>query len=400
MKKFLIFSLVLVLIFGLTGLASASTKGELLIWADEERAELMEDLGEEFEEDFGIPVSISEVPFGDIRDNMRVEAPSGEGPDIIVGAHDWVGELVNNGLIASIDLDDKKDDFMPVALDAFSWEEEVYGLPYTIESVGLIYNKDMVSEPPENFEEFEEIIKNITDEDEEVYGFALPQPDPYHTFPFMSATGGYVFGRDENDVLDPTDIGLNNEGAVTGLEKLAKLYRDDLVPYLDFQSMSELFSQERLAMMITGPWELANIREAGINYGFTQIPKIDGNEAKPFVGVQGFMISEFSENKMLARTFLMDYIATKDTMTKLYEIDNRPPVYEPATEVAEEDEDTLGVLESAEAGTPMPNIPEMNAVWESWENALEVTLSQDEDVKDALDNAVEQIEEAIEESSD
>ena len=36
--------------------------------------------------------------------SRRVAGPAGEGPDIIIGAHDWLGELVTNGLLAPIDL--------------------------------------------------------------------------------------------------------------------------------------------------------------------------------------------------------------------------------------------------------------------------------------------------------
>ncbi|MFW6034740.1 MAG: sugar ABC transporter substrate-binding protein [Halothermotrichaceae bacterium] len=399
MKKYLSLILIIAILLGCTVLVSASEEGKLLIWADEVRAPVFEDVKVEFEESYGIPVEIQEVAFGEIRDNLVVAGPSGEGPDLLIGAHDWLGQLVANGLIEPIDLSGIKDDFHQVTLDAFSWGGKIYAVPYGFESIGLIYNKDLVVEPPETFAEFKTIINDLTNKDEDMYGFVMPQPDPYHTFPFLSAAGGYVFGMDDSDKLNPLDVGLNNEGAVQGLTYLAELYQEELVPYVDYQTMMSLFTSNKAGMILTGPWALADVKKAGINYAFTQLPTVDGQTAKPFVGVQGMMINSFSKNKILAQAFLTEFIATEATMMELYELDNRPPAYIPVAESVSEDPDTAGVLESAANGTPMPSIPEMSSVWQGWTDALEVVLTQGQDPQAALDNAVEQIVAAIEASN-
>jgi maltose-binding protein MalE len=155
MKRLLVISMIFVMLLGLTGIVSASEKGKLLLWADDNRIEVMTDLAQEFENKFGVPVQVMEKDFGSIRDSMRVEAPSGKGPDIIIGAHDWLGQLVVNGLINPIDLSGLKDKFLNASLKAFKWGEDYYGVPHSIESIGLIYNKDLVPHPPETFEDEE-----------------------------------------------------------------------------------------------------------------------------------------------------------------------------------------------------------------------------------------------------
>lgn len=395
MKKVIGLMLALIMVIGMANVAEASTSGELLIWADETRTPVLEDIKEEFEEMYGIPVEVQEKPFGDIRDDLAVEGPAGEGPDIIIGAHDWMGELVANGLVEPINLGDKKDQFMETGLDAFTWGEDLYGMPYAIEAVGLFYNKDIVEEPPTTFEEFAQMVKDLRDEEAEKYGFVMPQPDPYHTFPFFSGFGGYVFGEDEDGVLDPMDIGLNNEGSIRALEELVELY-DGYIPYIDYETMMSIFTSGDAGMMLTGPWAASDIKEAGIDYGFTRLPTMDGNDPRPFVGVQGFMVSSFSENRVLAQTFLNEFVAQEDVMYRFYELDDRPPTFKPAGERASENPDTAGVLESAETGVPMPAITEMAAVWSAWEDALSLALNQDQSAEDALDNAVEQIKNTIE----
>src|SRR5690606_22970502 len=100
--RWLLFALVAALC--MSSAAIASTPGELLIWADDTRAAIMERLGAEFEAEFGVPVKVQEMGFGDIRSQFAVAGPAGEGPDIIIGAHDWLGELIVNGLLEPVHL--------------------------------------------------------------------------------------------------------------------------------------------------------------------------------------------------------------------------------------------------------------------------------------------------------
>ena len=390
MKRFVVLALVLLSVVGAALTATASTEGKLLIWADELRTTVVTDLAKEFTAKYKVPVEVQELGFGDIRDQLAVAAPAGKGPDIIVGAHDWLGQLVTNGLIAPIDFAKQKD-FSPVALNAFTWGKNLYGVPYAIESIGLFYNKNLVPNPPKTWDELLTIGRKISDKANKKYGFVIPQPDPYHTFPMMSAAGGYVFGTNPDGTLNPLDVGLNNQGAVRGLELLVQLIKEGIMPTgIDYPTMMSLFKEGRMGMIVTGPWAIAEIREAKVNYGFTKIPMIDGKAPRPFVGVQGFMISSFSKNKMLAKAFLNDYIATEATMNALFNKDPRPTAHL-ALAAKITDPDIIGTFESANAGIPMPAIPEMASVWTAWSNALELIFNGKMTPQKALDEAVTQI---------
>lgn len=392
MKRTFSFALVLVLTLALGGAALASTPGELLIWADDTRAPVMEDLGRQFEAEFGVPVKVTELGFGDIRSQLAVAGPAGEGPDIIVGAHDWLGELIVNGLIEPIDLGDLAGDFEQVTLDAFTWGDQLYGVPIAFESIGLIYNKALVPTPPATWDELLDMAAALTDREQGYYGFLMQMPDPYHTFPLFSATGGYVFGTNPDGTLNPLDVGLNNEGSVRGLEVFDHLIESGLLPVgTDYNTMTSLFNQGRVGMIISGPWALGDAAAAGIDFGFTRIPTIDGGQPAPFVGVQGFMVSAFSENKILAEVFLKEFVVNTDTYLAMFARDPRPPAYKPALDQLEDNLIVQGVRESGGAGVPMPSIPEMGSVWTAWSDAIELVMNQELDPQEALDLAVAQI---------
>ncbi|HHY10110.1 MAG TPA: maltose ABC transporter substrate-binding protein [Firmicutes bacterium] len=391
MRKYL--GLLLALLFvALAGSAAfSSTPGELLIWVDETRVPVMLALSAKFEEEFEVPITVQELDFGDIRSHLAVAGPAGEGPDIIIGAHDWLGELIVNGLIEPIDLAAAAD-FEEVTLDAFTWGDTLYAVPAYYEAVGLIYNKALVPEAPETWEEMREIAAALTDREAGQYGFLMQMPDPYHTFPLFSATGGYVFGEHEDGTPNPLDIGLNNEGSVRGLTEFDRLIEDGLLPAgTDYDTMASLFNAGQVGMIITGPWALGDAERAGIDFGFAPIPTIDGGQPKPFVGVQGFMISSFSENKILADMFLQEFVVDTDVYLEMFSMDPRPPAYKPALAIVSEDPVVKGVGASGAAGVPMPSIPEMASVWTAWSDAIELVANQELEAKEALDAAVEQI---------
>ncbi len=389
MRKLLAVGLVLV-ISGVLGLAAEP--GKIIIWADDTRAPVFEAIGQAYTEATGIPVEVVEVGFGDIRGQFTTAAPTGEGPDIIIGAHDWVGELAANGLLAEIVLPaDLAEEFDPVALEAFTYGV-LYGLPYAREGVALVYNKALVPEPPATWEDLLEFARQFTDPTVPKYGFAVQNPDPYHAFPILSALGGYIFGYDEEGKLNPCDVGLDSPGAIVGAELLDELFEEGLLAAgLDWNTWNELFHNNLIAMVITGPWAIGGAKAAGIDVGVAPLPTIAGHRPKPFVGVQGVMVSAFSPNLPLVEDFLFNYFATKDTMLAMYERDPRIPAFLPAYREVADDPIVRGFAESIANGVPMPNIPQMSAVWGAWSDAMAAIGNQDLEPAEALKQAADNI---------
>lgn len=397
MKKAFVVLIALTMVAGLFLAVSASEAGKLIIWADETRAPVLQEVAKAFQDAYGVPVEVQEVGFSDIRGKLATAGPSGEGPDIIIGAHDWLGELIQNGLIVPIVLPtDVVKDFDPVAIDAFSWGGQLYGLPYATECVALIYNKDIVPEVPATFEDLLATAKKLTDQEAGKYGFLIQEPDPYHTFALFSAGGGYIFGTTPDGKLNPCDIGLDNAGAIAGAKILDQMVKDGIeVPGADYGTVTGLFNDGKLAMMIGGPWTLPDAQKAGINYGVAPIPPINGNKPKVFVGVQGFMVSAFSKNKVLANLFIKDFLVNKDVMMELYNKGQRPPAYLPALNELKDNPDIQGFAASAANGYPMPKIPEMGSVWSAWSDALQLIVNQQQDPASAMHDAVTKIKKLL-----
>jgi maltose/maltodextrin transport system substrate-binding protein/arabinogalactan oligomer/maltooligosaccharide transport system substrate-binding protein len=354
----------------------------------------MTDLGKEFTDKYSVPVVVQELGFGDVRDQLKIAGPAGEGPDIIIGAHDWLGELVTNGLLEPMDLGDKAKSFDPVALRAFSYDGKLYGVPYAVEAIALMYNKDLVPTPPATWDELKAIAKKLQDEGKVEQGYVLQQADPYHTEPIFTGFGGYVFGKNPDGSYNPQDVGLDNEGGKAAMAEIDSMIKEGLLRKdINAETMNSLFQTGKSAMMFTGPWALNDVRKAGVNYGIAKIPKM-AQTARPFVGSQGFMVNAFGKNKLLAQTFLTEFVATDEAMQALYEAVPNGPAWLPVREKVT-DPDIKMFAESAADGDPMPAIPQMSAVWEAWGKAITLVFQQQEAPDKAITDAAKTIRDKI-----
>lgn len=390
MKKFLVLMMALLVIFAFSS--------KITIWCSEKQVDILQRLSAEYKAKTGIDVEVQQMDFGSIKPKFLNAAQAGNGPDIIIGPHDWVGELVVNGLLEPITVLPEKDKYYKTALDAFTFNGQLYGVPYAMEAIALIYNKDFVEEPPKTIEELIKKAKEIDEEYEgEVRGFVYDAANFYFSAPFIFGYGGYVFKRTPKG-LDVHDIGLANEGAIKGA-KLIKRFFDEgiLQPGDNYNIMDSLFKDGSAAMIINGPWAVKAYKEAGVNYGVAPIPDLEpGKKAKPFVGVQGFMVNAKSHNKVVALDFLINFIARKEIFYKLYLADPRIPSRKDVLSMVKDNPDIVGFTKSASVGIPMPNVPEMAAVWGAMGDALNLIINGKASPEEAMKNAVQKIKSQIE----
>src|SRR5262249_19378941 len=120
----------------------AWTNGELLIWMDNERGRALAPINEKFKTDFGVNVTIDTPE--NITDSFPIAAQAGKGPDIVVWAHDKVGEWADAGLIAPVETSDQfRNKFFPKSRQAVQHHQLLWGYPIALETVTLIYNKKL-----------------------------------------------------------------------------------------------------------------------------------------------------------------------------------------------------------------------------------------------------------------
>jgi arabinogalactan oligomer / maltooligosaccharide transport system substrate-binding protein len=368
---------------------------DLVIWADETRADVIKPFADQFAEEQGITVAVQQVIYERMRDNVATAAPAGEGPDVFIGGHDWLGQFVADGIAARLDLPNA-DDFLPAAVQAFNWEGANYGLPYAIENIALFRNTDLVPEPVASLEEMVEIALGLVESGDAEVPLAWQQPDTYHNYWVVTALGGYVFGQNDDGSYDPEDLGIDSEGGLAAAEVFEELATSGALSQdVNYEIMLSSFSSGEAPFAITGPWAVSDFDAGSVNYVVEALPSVQGNEPAPFVGVQGFFVSGFAENELAAKTFVLDFLGSDEAQTALFEAGNRPPALRSAFEAASSDEKIEGFGLAGANGYPMPAIPAMNSVWDAWNQAYTVIFSGT-DGTEAFTNAADQIRTLLE----
>ena len=343
----------------------------LTIWTDENREAAITEAAAEFSEATGATVEVVQKNFDDLRTDFISQVSAGGGPDITVGAHDWLGALVAEGVVNTIDLGDKKNEFEKVTVDAFTYDGQLYGLPYASEAMALVRNTDLVGD--EDIKDFEELLAKGNEAGVErpfVVGIG-DGGNMYNTYAFQTSFDAPVFVQSA-DGSYTNEVGMGGENGQKFAEWMAAQGADGVLSTtVDNDIAQELFTSGKAPFALVGPWTISALKDAGMgeNIKVSKIPSAGGKEASPFVGVQGFYLSSKSANALLATNFITEYLGSEKTQQALYDSDPRIPAMTKLADKYRDDPIIGGFIESASVGVPMPSIPEMGDVWDLWNNS-------------------------------
>ncbi len=345
----------------------------ITVWVDIERKPALDEVATSFTEDTGIEVEVVTKDFATVDQDFISQVPTGEGPDVIVSPHDKLGAYVAAGVVAPLELGDVADGFAEAALQAMTYDGNVYGVPYSIENVALVRNVDLVAEPAATYDE---VIANGVAAGTEypfLVGLSPEQGDPYHLYPLQTSFGSQVFAQNADGSYDSSQLVLGDAAGVEFADWLSTQGAAGagvLNANIDGDRAREFFVAGQSPYYLTGPWNIPAISEAGINYAIDPLPSAGGEEARPFVGVNGFFLSSKSTNALAATNFIVNYLSTEDAQLALFEVGGRPPALIAAYETAAADDPDVAAFGAiGQTGAPMPAIPEMGAVWSDWGNA-------------------------------
>ena len=108
---------------------------------------------DKFAEANGITCEVVQIDFGDIRAKVVQGNQTGDVPDLFIGAHDWLGELVTNGVVTPFDLGAKSSSFSEVAVKAVAYDGKSYGVPYAVENIAMLTNPELSPECPASLDD-------------------------------------------------------------------------------------------------------------------------------------------------------------------------------------------------------------------------------------------------------
>lgn len=333
-----------------------------------------------------------------VTDALAVAIPAGEGPDIIGWANDQIGTQALVGNIVplndlGIDMAYLESNFEPAAVAGVVWQDQIWALPESQEGIALVFNRAVASEDdfpsdPSDFAGLLQKAQEFRQANPDKYlvcNQGLGNPDPYHAGAIYFGFGVPSYVDDEGTVY------INSPEAVQAAEWMAEF--SQVAPAeTSHEICRTMLIEGQAAAWWTGPWAIADLEAAGIDYGILPM-------GRPFVGIKTLMISSNAVDRGNAELALdiIQYFTNAENSKQLALANRTIPAN---TEALNDPEvqalGTIGAFgASLNLGVPMANTPFANAQWGPVGDATTAVWNGSQAPQEAMDAAAQAMQDQI-----
>jgi arabinogalactan oligomer/maltooligosaccharide transport system substrate-binding protein len=317
-----------------------------------------------------------------LREDFQTTSLAGDPPELLWTVNDHAGPFTAAELILPLeDLFDFSKLVPSVEMDGHTWAVPITSGNHLM----LLYNKDLVPEPPATSDEWITMGLALTSGD--TYGLAFNQTEPFWLVGFLGGHGGAVF---EADGVTPS---LDTPEMVATLQFLYDIkYTTPIVPIeSDYDISDTLFKEGKAAMIINGDWSLGGYSAEdalGDKLGVAPIPMISstGMWPAPYTSGTYFMVPESLEGaKLQAVVAFINFVTAEGNQLRLITEMKRLPALLSALDnpLISEDPILAGSAAQMSKGTPMPSVLEMRCNWDAMKPELQAVLADTKTPEDA-----------------
>jgi arabinogalactan oligomer/maltooligosaccharide transport system substrate-binding protein len=344
-----------------------------------------------------ITINYQSVPFGEAQNKFKTAAASGSGaPDILRAEVAWVPEFASLGYLYALDgseLTADASDYFETPLSSNRYDGKIFGVPQVTDSLALLYNKKLfadagIEEPPTTWEEVKTAaaaIKQATGVD----GLFI-NAGGYFLLPFIYGEGGDLVDAQSKKIV------VNSPANVEGIRIAQDLIASGAAvkpPANDsYGTMMTLFKEQKVAMIINGPWEVNNIRNAptfgGIeNLGIAAVPAGSVKAGAPVGGHNYVIWSGMPQEKVSAAIAFIKFMNSAESQAfladKLGLLPTRKSAYE--NPLVANNPIISAFKPVVDAAAARPWIPEGGQFFGPLDTMATQTLIEGVDPKTALD---------------
>lgn len=366
------------MLLALTCAAAIAAPSEVRLWHSyrgEERAALEAAITAWDQADDDLVVEILAIPPDGFVTKFEAAAPRGNGPDLLISAHERVGGWVDAGLLAPMDA--PVDTLHPATLKALTYQGQLYGLPLATKSLVLFWNRALLDSPPKDTDAIVALGQTLP---EGVFPLAYQATDAYFHAAWMHGFGGGAFNADG-------DVALDQPGNHRALAFVQGLIESGTTPdEATGVLVTQLFNEGKAATVINGPWFLGEISD-DVDFGLAPLPVItsEGRPAQPYLTVEGVLVSAHARNPEPARALAAHLVTPAVALRRA--VDGRQAVTTLETlnaPAVQQDAVLAAFAAQLDSTMPMPNVPEMGKTWEPQARALRRVLRGAQSPEDAV----------------
>lgn len=240
---------------------------------------------------------------------------AGSYPDIAYIFGSDLASLTKSPKVADLTGALKIDDYWPAAKDAVSVKGKVRAAPALLDSLCVVYNKKLFAAAglpaPKagwTWDDFVAMAKQLTNPAKGIFGTGWPgvgdEDTVWRIWPMIWDLGGDVVSGDGKKVGFDS-VGSQALGTLDRLRTDKSLYVD---PKPGSEQLYQVFLGGRMGMVATGPWQLPELIDNGLEYGVVPLPSYSG---KPVTisGPDTWTVFDNGKAKVKAATEFVAWLA-------------------------------------------------------------------------------------------
>lgn len=350
-----------------------------------EQAAKIQGLVDEFEdENPDITIDLVEIPHDDYNTKLASALAGGNGPDAGYLDQPLMARYAESGQILEVPAGTiKKADYFEGAYNTNVVDGTLYGVPLQQTTVVLFYNTDLVSSPPETWDELVATSEAVHADNPEIAGVSVPKGDGFGAWllpGFVASAGGTMLDEKNKQIT------FTEEPAQEALELWNTLLESSP---REITNTDSAFQKGLAGMMFSGPWDILAIREQfpQLNFDVALMPRAE-QEASTIGGDNGVVFSD-SDNEEAAFKWLT-FLADDEHNAEYADITGNFPTNINAAESSSlsEDPQFQVVLQQLETAVARPTVKDWIQINDDYlAKAIEETVDGGEEPSEALDTA-------------
>lgn len=377
----------------------ASLKAELTWWDTSDptnEGPAYKELIKQFNKEYpNVKINYQSVPFADAQNKFKTAADSGSGaPDILRAEVAWVPEFASLGYLYALDGTELLEgNFLETPMSSNVYDGKTYGVLQVTDTLGLMYNKKLfekagITQPPGTWEEVAEAAK-LLKKKAKVDGIYI-NSGGYFLLPFIYGEGGDLVDTEEQKIL------INSAEDVAGITTAQELIKSGAAVKPDandsYGTMMTLFKEGKVAMIINGPWEVANISSdpkfGGFeNLGIAPIPAGTAGQGAPVGGHNYVIYAGMDDDKAEAATAFVKFMSSPESEAFIADKLGLLPGNADAYDLVADNEKIAAWKSALDVAHPRPWIPEGGLFFAPLDTMATQVLIQGVDPQKALDEA-------------
>ena len=352
----------------------------------------------------GIKVNAVSHEWAELHDKILVSASSGSLPDVARCDIAWLPEFQKMGVLVALDeaMPDFKDvsgQLLDSAMSTASIGGHDYALALNTNSKILYYNTGMLKaagvEVPKTMDEWVDAVTKLSGTNangQQVWGWDEPALSGWNLCPFIWSFGGSLTSDDQTVATGY----INSDATVKAVETFAKLAQGGKLTGFNSGDipMTDGFGTGRYAMMLEGPWKVAELAGAypDVAYGTAPIPAGDGGSVSVLGGEDIAMFNTLNQDAAWKFMQFMTGEYAETEMAKCGQIPVNKAALESDTVKSASFAPYLEAIKTAKA---RPTV----AAWSEMDNALTTEMTQvvsgEKTAKQAMDELAATFDELL-----